>query len=110
MTCAISSAGPLRIDIDLTAGTLTLVISGELDPVSTPSLDALLAQIGDGAPQRLVFDLAGVGFIDCATARLITGTGRFLPPGQRPVIRRPAPAVRRILDLTGLDADCEIEE
>jgi anti-anti-sigma regulatory factor len=53
--------------------------------------------------------MAGVGFIDCAAARLIAGAGRFLPRGQRPVIRRPGPLVRRILELTGLDAYCEIE-
>lgn len=68
-----------------------------------------MAQVRESAPQRLVFDLAGVGFIDCAAARLITGTGRFLPRGQRPVIRRPGPLVRRVLELTGLDAHCEIE-
>jgi anti-anti-sigma factor len=85
------------------------VIRGELDPASTPSLDALLARIRASAPQRLVIDMAGVGFIDCAAARLIAGAGRFLPRGQRPVIRRPGPLVRRILELTGLDGYCEIE-
>ena len=107
--CAIPPAGPLEVGIDLTAGTLTLVIGGELDLVSAPSLDPLLAQIRDRPPRRLVFDLAGVGFMDCAAARLISGTGRFLPRGQRPVIRCPSPAVRSILELTGLDAHCEIE-
>jgi anti-anti-sigma regulatory factor len=40
---------------------------------------------------------------------MIVATGRSLPAGRRPVIRRPSPAVRRILELTGLDAQCEIE-
>jgi len=40
---------------------------------------------------------------------MIVATGRSLPPGRRLVIRRPSPAVRRILELTGLDAQCEIE-
>jgi anti-anti-sigma factor len=109
VNCAISPAGPLEVDVDLAAGTLTLVIRGDLDAVSTPTLDALLAQIRGSPPLRLVFDLGEVGFIDCAAARLIAGAGRLLPRGQRPVIRHPGPLVRRMLELTGLDARCDIE-
>jgi anti-anti-sigma regulatory factor len=47
--------------------------------------------------------------MDCGSARLIVAAGRWLPGGGRPVIRRPRPGVRRILELTGLDAECEIE-
>jgi anti-anti-sigma regulatory factor len=54
--------------------------------------------------------LARTDFIDCGSARLIAAAGRSLPEGQRPVIRRPGPGVRRIFELTGLDALCEIEE
>lgn len=46
--------------------------------------------------------------MDSAAARLIAGTGQHLPGGARPVILAPSPAVRRILELTGLDAYCEI--
>jgi anti-anti-sigma factor len=60
-------------------------------------------------PGRLVFDLGGTRFMDCGSARLIAGAGRRLPGGGRPVIRRPGPGVRRVLELTGLDAHCEIE-
>jgi anti-anti-sigma factor len=109
VNCAISPTGPLEVDADLTAGTLTLVIRGDLDAVSTPSLDALLTQIQGRPPRRLVFDLGEVGFIDCAAARLIAGTGRLLPRGQRPVVRHPGPLVRRMLELTGLDAVCDIQ-
>jgi hypothetical protein len=60
-------------------------------------------------PERLVLDLTRTCFLDCGSARMIVAAGRSLPAGQRPVIRRPSPGVRRILELTGLDADCEIE-
>lgn len=93
----------------MTGGTATVVISGELDLASTPSLAARLSQILVDEPQRLVFDMTRVSFIDCATARLIAGTVRSLPHGQRPVIRSPGPLVRRVLELTGLDGQCEIE-
>lgn len=103
-------AEPLVVDISMTAGTATVVIRGELDPVTTPSLAARLGQILASHPERLVFQLTGVGYLDCAAARLIAGTGRSLPPGRRPVIRCPGPAVRRVLALTGLDDQCEVEE
>ena len=85
------------------------MISGELDLLSTPSLAEHLDQILASSPRHLVFDLSRVSFIDCAAARLIAGTEAALPGDQRPVLRRAAPAVRRVLELTGLDARCELD-
>jgi anti-anti-sigma factor len=99
----------LAVEWDMTTGTAVVVLAGELDIASTPWLSGQLAQILARKPQQLVFDMARVGFLDCAAARLIAGPGRSLPEGRRPVIRRPSPAVRRILELTGLDAHCEVE-
>jgi anti-anti-sigma factor len=99
----------LSVRPDLTAGTATVVISGELDLLSTPSLAEHLDQILASSPRRLVFDMSRVGFIDCAAARLIAGTEASLPGDQRPVLRRPAPEVRRVFELTGLDARCEMD-
>lgn len=93
----------------ISLGTATVIIFGELDLVTASFLGEHLAAILDKKPRRLVFHLDQVGFIDCAAARRIVGTGRSLPPGQRPVIRYPSPAVRRVLKLTGLDAQCEVE-
>ena len=98
----------LSVRPHLAAGTATIVISGELDLLSTPSLAEHLEQILAQRPQRLVFDLTRVTFMDCAAARLIAGTERSLPDGQRPVLRRPSAEVRRILELTGLAARCEL--
>ena len=102
-------APPIVIEAVMTARTAAIVIRGELDPATTPLLARRLAQIMADSPKRLVFDMAGVGFIDCAAARLIVGTGQCLPLGRRPVIRRPSPAVRRTLELTGLAAHCEAD-
>jgi anti-sigma B factor antagonist len=99
----------LSVQPDLTAGTATIVISGELDLLSTPSLAGHLDQILAGQPRRLVFDLARVSFIDCAAARLIAGTEASLPGDHRPVVRRAAPEVRRVFELTGLDIRCEMD-
>src|SRR6202044_2701571 len=60
-------------------------------------------------PRRLIFDAARVTFIDCASARLITGTSGWLPPGVKPVIASPSPIVRRVFQASGLSARCELE-
>ena len=87
-------------------GITTIVVRGELDLVTMPFLAGQLA-LAPGQPGRLVFDLSGTRFMDCGSARLIAEAGPWLPGGSRPVIRRPGPGVRRLLELTGLDAHCE---
>ena len=101
--------GRVSIEVEASQGTTTIIVNGELDLVTMPFLAAQLALAVQDRPGRLVFDLTGTHFMDCGSARLITTAGRWLPGGGRPVIRRPRPGVRRVLELTGLDAYCEIE-
>jgi anti-anti-sigma factor len=101
--------GRVTIEVEARPGITTIVVKGELDLVTMPFLAAKLALAARDSPGRLVFDLAGTRFMDCGSARLIADTRHWLPGGGRPVIRRPGPGVRRILELTGLDAHCEIE-
>lgn len=107
-----SSAGPAQdgrvtIEVETRPGVTTIVVKGELDLVTMPYLAARLTLALRDRPGRLVFDLSGTTFMDCGSARLIAG--QRLLDGGRPVIRRPGPGVRRVLELTGLDALCEIE-
>jgi anti-anti-sigma factor len=101
--------GQLSVTTSISAGIATIVLTGELDLAITPALSGHLARVLDKEPRQLIFDMAGVGFLDCAAARLIVSTGGFLPDGQQPVIRCPSYAARRILSLTGLDNYCKIE-
>ena len=101
--------GRVTIEVEARPGTTTIVVRGELDLVTMPFLAAQLALAVRDRPGRLVFDLSGTRFMDCGSARLIAAAGQWLPDGGRPVIRRPRPGVRRVLELTGLDAHCEIE-
>ena len=101
--------GLATIEVEARPGTTTIVIRGDLDLATMPFLAAQLALAVQDRPSRLVFDLSGTHFMDCGSARLIATAGQWLPDGGRPVIRRPRPGVRRVLELTGLDARCEIE-
>ncbi|HEY7324456.1 MAG TPA: STAS domain-containing protein [Streptosporangiaceae bacterium] len=101
--------GRVTIEVETRPGVTTVVVNGELDLVTMPYLATQLALALRDCPGRLVLDLGGTHFMDCGSARLIAGAGQWLPDGGRPVIRRPRPGVRRVLELTGLDAHCEIE-
>jgi anti-anti-sigma factor len=83
-------------------GTARLAIRGDLDVTSIAALAGELARLADARPARLVIDMSGVSFVDCAAARLLASATAFLPPGQRPVLSSAGPAVRRLLQLTGL--------
>jgi len=99
----------VMIEVEAFPGITTIVVKGELDLVTMPYLAAQLVLAVQDRPGRLVFDLSGTHFVDCGSARLITTAGQWLPDGGRPVIRRPRPGVRRVFELTGLEAYCEIE-
>ena len=103
------AASRVAIEVDVGRGTTTVFISGELDLATMPFVSGQLTLVLETRPERLVLDLTRTGFLDCGSARMIVATGRSLRAGRRLVIRRPSPAVRRILELTGLDAQCEIE-
>jgi anti-sigma B factor antagonist len=97
------------IEVEMTQDAATMVITGELDLTTRPVLIERLAPVLRSRPGRLVLDMAGTGFMDAGSARLILAAGQFLPDGSRLIVRRPSPAVRRVLELTGLDTACEIE-
>jgi anti-anti-sigma factor len=89
-------------------GTITIALSGDLDIVSRSWLARHLTETMKQQPRRLVVDMAEVDFADSAALRLIVRAGQLLPDGGRPVIRHPRPMVRRALQITGLDALCDM--
>jgi anti-sigma B factor antagonist len=101
--------GPAVIEVDDGTETITVVIRGELDLVTTPVLAENLTLALRSKPGRLVLDMTATRFMDCGSARLIAEASRSLPEGGRLVIRRPGRGVRRILELSGLDAQCDID-
>jgi anti-anti-sigma factor len=84
-----------------TAGTGTrtvVVLTGELDLLSVPSLRRRLREAPGGS--EVIVDLSGVTFMDCSTVTpLLEARQRF---GPRLLLRRPSPAALRLLRLTGL--------
>ena len=90
-------------------GTVIVVLRGEFDLTSEGFLSGHLERIREIRPRRLIFETAQVAFMDCASARLIAGTSRWLPAGVKPVVSCPSPNVRRVLQASGIGALCELE-
>jgi anti-anti-sigma factor len=85
-----------------------LAVTGDLDVGST----ARFAELTTGAitamrprPQRVVLDLSGLRFTDCGGARTLAAFARSAPGKCPVVVRSTRPAVRRVLDLLGLDLE-----
>jgi anti-anti-sigma factor len=94
--------------VTVTAETITVVLSGEFDLTTEAFLAGRLTRVRQARPRRLLFEAARVTYIDCASARLIVGTGHWLPAGVKPVIVRPSSLVRRVLRASGLVERCEL--
>jgi anti-anti-sigma factor len=74
---------------------------GELDLSTTSELEACLDELGDGADVRL--DLSGLSFCDSSgISAMVTGAKRVRKRGGHLSIVSPQPAVRSVLEITGL--------
>ena len=80
----------------------TVVVSGELDLATAPRLSAAVAKHGDAQP--LVLDMTATTFIDSTGVRtLLQADRRSVGSGSRLVVVAGEGAVRRVLDLCGLE-------
>jgi anti-anti-sigma factor len=104
-----SPRAPLLIAMHVTGTTAVVSVRGDLDVSAAAELSGILALALAAEPTRLIVDMSHVSFLDCFAACAVFAAARSLPEGQ-PVIRSPRPVVRRLLELTGLDAQCILEE
>jgi anti-sigma B factor antagonist len=97
---------PFRIEVTtLALGQATVTVRGELDLFTAPRLHEALAQSIDLGARRVVVDLARVTFIDSTALGVLIGVGKRLRAGEGSLdIVCQNGNVRRVLELTGLDA------
>jgi anti-anti-sigma factor len=81
----------------------TVVLRGDLDLAETGGFLEQAALAVDDRTERLVFDLAGVMFLDCAGVRALSIAARLARGGCLVIIRSLSPMARRIVELLGLD-------
>lgn len=96
----------LTLPVELTApdsprpDVVAIHLSGDVDVVSAPAINALLAHAATGLADELVVDLSQVLFMDCAGLRPLLAARDRLPG--RMWIQHPSQPVRLLLDVTGL--------
>jgi anti-sigma B factor antagonist len=83
-----------------------VTIVGEIDLYTAPRLHSELASVlADGMPARVVIDMSGVEFCDSTGMNvLLSCLRRARERGGELEIAAPKPAVRKILQVTGLDS------
>jgi anti-anti-sigma factor len=88
---------------DFRGSTAEVAICGDADITATAALEEMITFALSKRPRHLILDLSGVGFLDCAAARVIARAAQALSPGQL-TIRDPSLPAYRVLQLTGLAA------
>ena len=89
----------------------TLYVRGELDISSAPSFERAAADALDGQGGAFHVDLSGLTFMDSSGARgLLHVHTRVEALGRRLVVISPTRAVRRVIDLMGLDRVLDIRD
>jgi anti-anti-sigma factor len=93
-------AAELVIETSSPAGeTPQITLSGELDSSNVRRLDEAVAALMVGRPERVVFEMSGLRFMDSAGISVLVRLAGELEAVQ---IRDPSPIVRRVIEITGL--------
>jgi anti-sigma B factor antagonist len=88
------------------SGVPIIAVSGELDISNAGALEQAVASVAGQRPERLIFDLSDLRFMDSAGIAVLIGAAAGVEVVQ---ISHPSPAVRRVLELTGLTDVLSIE-
>jgi anti-anti-sigma factor len=94
----------LTVGVEQAEGSFVIRAAGEVDFTNAKLLQAALRRALDAPSSRITLDLQDVAFIDSMGLRvLLWGAGRSRECRTRLRIRLGSPAVRRVLERTGLD-------
>lgn len=87
---------------------LEFVISGRLDTMTAPELEAHLKDRLEGI-SSLILDITGLSYISSAGLRVLLSTQKVMNKQGRMVIRGASPEVMEIFDVTGFSDILTIE-
>ncbi|MFA1540344.1 STAS domain-containing protein [Actinomadura monticuli] len=94
----------LNVSTASQGGHAVVTATGELDLYTAPRLQAALAGLLREQATRIVVDMSGVEFCDSTGMNvLLSAMKRLKEQGGSLELAAPRPAVRRILQVTGLD-------
>lgn len=85
-------------------------LSGDIDLASAPTVRSRLNDVLAFGPENMRIDMAEVGFMDSQGLNILAGLHkRAQELGGQVVLVRVPDAIRRLLELTGLDAALDVE-
>ncbi|HEY9482867.1 MAG TPA: STAS domain-containing protein [Micromonosporaceae bacterium] len=95
----------LKVSTRSTVGYAVMAITGEIDLYTAPRLQAEFTRLLENGPDRIVIDMSGVEFCDSTGMNvLLSALKRMRERGGVLEVAAPRPAVRKILQVTGLDS------
>jgi anti-anti-sigma factor len=98
-----------QVVIDTTvdpSGAPVIAVSGELDISNADSLKSAVDSVTARRPDRLIFDLNGLRFMDSAGIAVLIGATAEVGAVQ---LRNPSEIIKRVVELTGLSRVLPIE-
>jgi anti-sigma B factor antagonist len=99
---SLGDGGAGRLEISTAVepqGVAVIRLVGDVDISNAPRVRDTVTAVAEGRPQRLVFNLADLTFIDSAgLSVLVAATGAV----EDVRLRAPSAIVRRVIELTGL--------
>ncbi len=91
--------------------TVVLALTGDLDPHTAPMLSDAVSQQLERGVRHLTLDLRALDFVDSSGLRVIIATHRDLAGvSGRLTLRAPTDSTRRLLEVTGLLDQLDIED
>lgn len=87
------------------AGVPLLCVGGELDLATAPQLSAAAKAALGSSPERIVFDLAELRFMDSSGLRVLLEISNEAKVS----LRNASDAVRRVIESTGVDSILQLE-
>src|SRR3712207_6490037 len=96
----------LDMSVERDDGRAIIVVRGEIDLLTAPELASCIDDVlSTMTPDVLVLDMAAVDFLDSAGVRVIIGAFRGLgEQRERLVVEHANTQLRRVLEVTGVDA------
>ncbi|QWF81542.1 STAS domain-containing protein [Amycolatopsis sp. CA-230715] len=79
-----------------------VVVTGELDLVTSPKLQEALAELVEAGTPAIEADLTGVTFFDSSALNVLLQTQKLVGEREVTLTISPSRQVRRVIDLTGV--------